>query len=172
MLVAELREAVAEDHRRLACPSPKLVAVGGRLSAEVEKLRGVNAQLTANLAEAKTKTLEGEIHLQAALKSKETDASAAAAREQVLRAEAEQARTRADTMSQSLAEVRTFGGFGAGKYRTRFVLVVDTYRVQNGLSFVFVTDVRHGSRRVSIKLSSCWHMSNIIFRLFEDSLGC
>lgn len=49
--------------------------------------------------------MELDLRLQAALKSKETDASAAAAREEVLRAEAEQARNRADTMSQSLAEV-------------------------------------------------------------------
>lgn len=76
-----------------------------RLSTEVERLRSANGQLTTNLAEAKAKCVELDLRLQAALKSKETDASAAAAREDVLRAEAEQARTRADTMSQSLAEV-------------------------------------------------------------------
>ena len=79
-----------------------------RLSTEVERLRGANGQLSTNLAEAKAKCVELDLRLQAALKSKETDASAAAAREEVLRAQAEQARTRADTMSQSLAEVPHF----------------------------------------------------------------
>lgn len=68
-------------------------------------MRGANGQLATNLAEAKAKCVELDLRLQAAIKSKETDASAATAREQVLRSEAEQARTRADTMSQSLAEV-------------------------------------------------------------------
>ena len=39
-------------------------------------------------------------------KDKEAGESAAAAREELLRAEIEQARTRADTMSRSLVEVR------------------------------------------------------------------
>lgn len=102
-------------------PAPQSITIGRRLSTEVERLRGVNAELTANLAEAKAKSLEAELHLQAALKSKEIDASAATAREEVLRAEAEQARTRTDTMSQSLAEVcvgfrENSGSFG-GKAR-------------------------------------------------------
>lgn len=78
---------------------------GRRSSTEVERLRGANGQLSTDLAEAKAKCVELDLRLQAALRSKETDASAAAAREEVLRTEAEQARTRADTMSQSLAEV-------------------------------------------------------------------
>lgn len=75
------------------------------MSTEVERLRGANERLSTNLEEAKATCVELDLRLQAALKSKETDASAAAAREEVLRAEVEQARTRADTMSQSLAEV-------------------------------------------------------------------
>ncbi|CAM9091191.1 unnamed protein product [Ectocarpus fasciculatus] len=75
-----------------------------RLSTEVERLRGENGHLTKGIAVAEARGSELELRLQAALKSKETDASAADAREEALRATAEQARTRADTMSQSLAE--------------------------------------------------------------------
>lgn len=79
-----------------------------RLSREVDRLRGTNEQLTENVAATKAKCLELDLHLQAALKGKEMEASAAAAREGVLRTEAEQARSRADTMSQSLAEVKIY----------------------------------------------------------------
>ncbi|CBJ27161.1 hypothetical protein Esi_0058_0033 [Ectocarpus siliculosus] len=75
-----------------------------RLSTEVERLRGDNGHLRKGIAVAEARGSELELRLQAALKSKETDATAAAAREEALRATAEQARTRADTMSQSLAE--------------------------------------------------------------------
>lgn len=80
-----------------------------RLSTEVDRLRAANEQLTKNVAAAKAKCLKLELHLQAALKSQETEASAAAARVEVFRSEAEQARNRTDTMTQSLAEVIKFG---------------------------------------------------------------
>lgn len=79
---------------------------GYRLSAEIIRLKSANEQLTKTVAATKTKCLELDLHLQAALESKEMEASAASAREGVLRTEAEQARSRADTMSQSLAEVK------------------------------------------------------------------
>ncbi|CAM9516260.1 unnamed protein product [Ectocarpus sp. 4 AP-2014] len=75
-----------------------------RLTTEVERLRGENGHLTRGIADAEARGSELELRLQAALKGKETDAAAAAAREEALRATAEQARARADTMSQSLAE--------------------------------------------------------------------
>ncbi|CAM9472386.1 unnamed protein product [Ectocarpus sp. 13 AM-2016] len=75
-----------------------------RLSTAVERLRGENGHLTRGIAVAEARGSELELRLQAALKSKETDAAAAAAREEALRATAEHARARADTMSQSLAE--------------------------------------------------------------------
>ncbi|CAM9362196.1 unnamed protein product, partial [Pylaiella littoralis] len=82
----------------------KAMLAKDRLSTEVDRLRGANKQLTKNLASTKAKCLELDLQLQAALKSKEMEASAAAVREGVLRTDAEQARSRADTMSQSLAE--------------------------------------------------------------------
>ncbi|CAM9302587.1 unnamed protein product [Scytosiphon promiscuus] len=75
-----------------------------KLSTEIERQGVVNRQLTNGLTAAKAKTVELELRLQAALKGKETDASSAAAREAMLHAEVEQARARADTMSQTLAE--------------------------------------------------------------------
>ncbi|CAB1113082.1 unnamed protein product [Ectocarpus sp. CCAP 1310/34] len=77
----------------------------GRLSTEVERLRGENGHLMRGIADAEARGSELELRLQAALKSKEIDAAAGAAREEALRATAEQARARADTMSQSLAEM-------------------------------------------------------------------
>lgn len=72
---------------------------------EVDHLRNSNWQLTEDLAATKAKASELALHVEAALKDKETSALAAATREQVLQAEIEHARARADTMSQSLAEV-------------------------------------------------------------------
>lgn len=62
-------------------------------------------QLTEAMTASKTKSSELEQHVKTLLKDKEAGESAAAAREELLRAEIEQARTRADSMSQSLAEV-------------------------------------------------------------------
>ncbi|CAM9103918.1 unnamed protein product, partial [Laminaria digitata] len=67
-------------------------------------LRRANVQLTEAMAASKTKSSELEQHVKTLLKDKEAGESATAAREELLRAEIEQARTRADTMSQSLAE--------------------------------------------------------------------
>lgn len=86
-------------------PQHLLLHNGCRLSTEIERQRGANAKLTEALAAAKAKSSELKHQGEAERKTAEADASAAVAREEVLRAEMEQARTRADAMGQSLAEV-------------------------------------------------------------------
>lgn len=57
------------------------------------------------MAASKKKNSELEQQVKTSLKDKEDGESVAAARAELLRGEIEQARSRADTMSQSLAEV-------------------------------------------------------------------
>lgn len=77
----------------------------GRLSSELERLAVVNAELTQSVTDAKVKCSELERRIEVVHKSKNDGGAAAAAREEALKAEVEQARAMAGRMSQSLAQV-------------------------------------------------------------------
>lgn len=76
-----------------------------RLSTRIQELQASNSSLAESLSSAKVELSELGHLVEAAQKDKQSSAAAGAAREEVLRTEVEQARSRADTLSHSLAEV-------------------------------------------------------------------
>lgn len=76
-----------------------------RLSTQIEQLQASNSSLAEALSAAKVKLSELGHQAKATQRDQDASTAAAAAREEVLRAELEQARARADTMSHSLSEV-------------------------------------------------------------------
>lgn len=77
----------------------------GRLSSELERLVGVNAELAQSVTDAKVKCSDLERRIEVFRKNEKDGMSAAAAREEALKAEVEQARAMVGRMSQSLEQV-------------------------------------------------------------------
>lgn len=77
----------------------------GRLSSELERLAGVNAELTQSVTDAKGKCSDLERRIEVFRKSEKDGVAVAAAREEILKAEKEQARAMVGRMNQSLAQV-------------------------------------------------------------------